>query len=201
MDIYQFISSFKWPVVVLVALFIFRGPLIQFMQRMKGGKFGGWGISAEVELDKFDILVPPKTEDEKLAVTVRETKEALTKPSSDDTFYSPTAKYFEPNTPEILIFRFWNQFEKAIREKVERSVPREARAPNEIWNIQGAARKLGFSDNEIDSLVVLQNLRNVIVHSEAAKVTWDDAFRFQAATQRLMQRMEEHTKASKAGRP
>jgi hypothetical protein len=58
--------------------------------------------------------------------------------------------------------------------------------------IDEAARELGLSEAEVQSLAVLRKLRNSIAHSASTAITWDDAIRFKEATDRLLHRMRKH---------
>ena len=56
--------------------------------------------------------------------------------------------------------------------------------------VEEAARRLGLSEDEIESLRTLRDLRNKVAHSAETSLTWDDATRFKEATERLLGRMK-----------
>ncbi|MGC2224043.1 MAG: hypothetical protein WA624_17685 [Methylocella sp.] len=63
-----------------------------------------------------------------------------------------------------------------------------------VWtppiNIDQAARELGLTDDEVESLMTLRKLRNAVAHSAGTALTWDEAMRFKQATERLLARMK-----------
>jgi hypothetical protein len=56
--------------------------------------------------------------------------------------------------------------------------------------IEEAGPELGLSAEEVDSLLVLRDLRNKVAHTSGAQISWEDAKRFQTAAARLLGRLK-----------
>jgi hypothetical protein len=95
--------------------------------------------------------------------------------------------------PEELVLDAWSFLEAEMRAMIDAIYPTPG-----LWTpplrIPEAARELGLTEQEIQSLVVLRDLPNKIAHSAQASITWDDAMRFMGATERLLAAMKKHWK-------
>jgi len=188
-DIYELIARSEWPVVVGGAILFFRRPIRELIARINLTKIDAWGLKAEFEkgLDKIDSLTPPKEEKPKLKIAMDE-KAAIQEPKPA---LIPTGE--KGASPEALVLDSWSWCEADMRAMIDAIHPRHT---GTLWTpplkIDEAARELGLSDDEVESLMTLRKLRNSIAHSADRSLTWDDALRFKKATERLLARMKKH---------
>lgn len=195
MDIVELIAHSEWPVVVGGALLVFRRPIRELLARINLTKIDAWGFKAEFEkgLEKVETLTPPKEEkprpkiatDEKLRF--EEARPGIAPPG-------------KAPSPEAMVLDAWSWLEGDMRAMIDAIYPRRGGV---LWTpplkIDEAARKLGLTDDEVESLMTLRKLRNNVAHSTETLVTWDDAMRFKQATERLLAIMRKNWEQQRKG--
>lgn len=186
MDVLDLIARSEWPLVVGGALLIFRKPIYELLTRINITKIDAWGFKAEFEkeLNKVDTLLPPKEEtpSPKIAMGERITE--------------PTKKVSVPRkeqSPEAVVLASWSILESDMRAMLDAIRPTQVGSLHvPPLRIQEIARRLGLSDDEIESLLTLRSLRNKVAHSAEAQISWEDAMRFKEATERLLAAMRKN---------
>jgi hypothetical protein len=106
-------------------------------------------------------------------------------------WYSPSHK--GAVSPEALVLDTWSWLEGDMRAMIDAIHPR----PSGVLHtpplrFQAAAGELGLTEDEVESLVVLRELRNKLAHSAGISITWDDAIRFKEAADRLLRKMKKY---------
>jgi hypothetical protein len=188
-DIIELIVRSEWPVVVGGALLLFRRPVRELIARINLTKIDAWGLKAEFEreLDKVDKLTPPKDESAKLQI-----------PSGKEIDTSETRLRLrvsrpEGASPEAAVLAAWSELEANMRAMIDAIHPRHiGTLSTPSIKIDQAALELGLTDDEVASLLTLRRLRNGVAHSAETSITWDDAYRFMEATDRLLARMKKN---------
>ena len=180
-DIIELVARSEWPIVVGAALLIFRRPIQSLIARVNLTKIDAWGFKAEFEkgLDKIEALTfiePAKT---RAKIATDELRRL------DNSGASATGA-----TPEGLVLDSWRQLEGTMRRLVDELHPNVSRTihPPPL-RFEAAAEELGLSADDMASLLLMRKLRNDLAHSPDARITWDDALRFQVATRRLMNKL------------
>jgi hypothetical protein len=182
-DILELIARSEWPVVVGGALLLFRHTIRDLIARINLTKIDAWGLKAEFEkgLDKVDALTPPK--EEKPAPKVAMDQKTPVDAIHDRAEGSPS--------PEATVLDTWSWLEGDMRAMIDVIHPRNVGG---LWTpplkIEEAARELGLSDDEVESLLTLRKLRNNIAHSAERSINWEDALRFREAALRLLGKMK-----------
>jgi hypothetical protein len=188
-DILELIARSEWPVVVGGALLLFRRPIRDLIGRINLTKIDAWGLKAEFEkgLDKVDTLTPPKEEKPTPKIAM---DEKLPSEEPKSTLARLRAK---APSPEAIVLDAWSWLEADIRAMIDAIRPSQIgdlRIPP--LKIDEAARELGLTEDEVQSLMTLRKLRNSVAHSTETLVTWEDAMRFKEATERLLARMRKN---------
>jgi hypothetical protein len=188
-DILELIARSEWPVVVGGAFLLFRGPIRELIGRINLTKIDAFGFKAEFErgLAKVESLTPAKDEKPKPKIAMDE-KIAVEEPKA-----ALTPARAKGASPDATVLDAWSWLEADMRAMIDAIHPRHTGV---LWTpplkIDEAAREFGLSEDEVQSLMVLRNLRNSIAHSASTSITWDDAIRFKQATERLLARMRKN---------
>jgi len=192
MTIWEFLARSEWPVVVIIALLLLRGPITGLMSGINLTKIEGWGIKAEFErgLNKVEELTPPKAQI-KLETVARSSAHGS---AALRTNYVEALRPFmsENISPETMVLDIWSRVEGDMRAMSDALHPKIGAVYSPPLRFQAAARELGLPDEEVESLVVLRDLRNTIAHSTKRSLTWDDAARFKRSAEQLLSKMKVH---------
>lgn len=199
MDFLEFIARSEWPLVVGGTAWLLRQPLKDMIARINITKIDAWGLKAEFEkgLAKVELLTKPTSETalppEKptLSIAVDEAIESRLNKNSKRQWAGPTT---DLPSPEMTVLNSWRLLEGTMRKFWDDKHPRHGPTWVPPAQIEQAARELGFSDDEVDSLLVLRRLRNAVAHSVDVQLSWDDATRFKQSVDRLLTRLFEKSK-------
>lgn len=195
MDVLEFLARSEWPIVVGGALWLLRKPISAMIGRVNLTKIDAWGFKAEFEkgLQKVEALTsgePTKVGGKIIEARIEDRIQ----------FRDSADANVEVNlTPELIVLHAWGRLESAMRKMID------AERPQKVGNItipplkiEEAAKQLGLSDDEIESLRVLRRLRNEVAHSANSALTWSDATRFRQATDKLLAKLTEKEKTGRA---
>jgi hypothetical protein len=188
-DILEFLARSEWPLIVGGAILLFRRPIQELIARTNVTKVDAWGLKAEFEkgLDKVETLTPPREEKPKPKIAMDE------KIPSEEPRLLRIPHHGKAASPEAVVLDVWSWLEADMRAMIDAIRPRNVGTlliPP--LKIDEAARELGLSDDDVESLMTLRRLRNKVAHSTETLLTWDDAERFREATVRLLAQMKTH---------
>jgi len=186
-DILEFLAATEWPLVVGGALLLFRRPIRELIARTNLSKVDAWGLKAEFEkgLHKVETLTPAKDEKKKPTIAMDEKLRLDTIPDR--------VKGGGGRSPETIVLDAWSWLEADMRAMIDAIRPTHIGTLSvPPLKIDEAARKLGLTDDEVESLMTLRRLRNSVAHSAETLITWDEAQRFKEAAERLLHRMRKH---------
>ena len=190
MDTLELIARSEWPLIVGSALIFFRQPLVALIGCV--AKVEGWGLKAEFknDLDKVDTWTPPSTDELKLMNKITIDEKSQVDPLNT-WLTSSFLRYTPEPSPEAVVLGAWTSLEANMRAMIDAIHPRPAGEISVSRRaFYKAAKEFGLTPDELQSLKTLHNLRDKVAHSTESTLDWDDAVRFQAATERLLIRMK-----------
>jgi hypothetical protein len=189
--IWEFLARSEWPLVAIIALLLLRRPITNLFSRLNLTKIEAWGIKAEFErgLDKVEELAPPK-EQPKSEEALRLRFENA---ASGMRYVDALLPFIYENvSPEAMVLDTWSRVEGDMRAMTDALHPRVGTVRPPPLRFQEAAREFGLTDEEVQSLMVLRDLRNKIAHSAERSLSWEHAARFKRSAEGLLSKMRAH---------
>jgi hypothetical protein len=192
LDALEFLVRSEWPLVVGGSILLFYKPIKALLSGLSLKKIEGWGVKAEFEkgLDKVEELTSPKE------IAKPEELPRIKFRDRETTYLEYADKLlpflYENVSPEALVLDTWSRVEGDTRAMIDALHPMTGSIHTPPLRFEAAAKELGLSDQEIESLSVLRKLRNSIAHSADRSLTWEDAARFKESSQRLLDKMKKN---------
>ena len=170
-EVFDFLSSFVWPAVVLILAFSFRDQISPLWARLASLNVGGVKLTFDKELEKIEQEVVEEANE-------RGAPFLLQRPAADDRFLR-----LLDIAPSAAIVNKWVDVELALRAlAVQRNVPlRENEAPMHVIKALRQYNVIGERPEKI--LHQLRNLRNLAAHPNHPsfrEISKEEALRFGA---------------------
>jgi hypothetical protein len=190
-DILEFLAKSEWPLVVGGALWLLRRPISEMIDRLDPTKVDVLGFKAEFarRLEKVNLLTPPLVKPANLV----QPKSFL---AMDEQISKPQVTRIAPikqsvTSPDAIVLLAWRNLESTMRSLSDAKRPKIGKLWTPPLRIEEAAKELGLSQDEVQALLELRQLRNKVAHSSDAPVSEDEAAQFREATERLLYRLIE----------
>ncbi|WP_156164419.1 hypothetical protein [Bradyrhizobium sp. LTSP885] len=174
MDILEFVQRSEWPVLIGGALWYFRRPLYQLVDRVRPTKVSAWGVS--IELDKVEALTV-----ETRAATEQELPK-LEKPKSTGDLLTFHVDEYEH--PQMVVLKSWSALEAELYRAYGKSRP-----PGVMRVMEQVAKELGLTSNEVEAIRELRSVRNRVAHLIGYPLSQEDAQRYSALARDLILRI------------
>jgi len=161
--IVKVIDALAWPVIVLIAAFLFRRPVIELIPALQRLRIKNIEMEFNRDLNKLEqhVLFP---------IPVRE---QLPKPEKDTL---ERLQRIAATAPIAALFGAWREVEAAAADAGSRH---GITATGGLWELfEGLRNQKVLDSTQVETLEALRKLRNKVAHAREGEVTEDQALRY-----------------------
>ena len=169
------IATLLWPILVFVALWVFREPLAQALSRLKKGKILGQEFELERDLQKLEETTAAARQETSLVPRLELKEDALQDDNQEPDTEIRSILEQAARSPKVALMFLSAELEKQGRLALAMRGMLQHRTTVPVSRALEELRQYGFPPSLLSSLQLFESVRNKIVHG--GPVEDDDVLR------------------------